>query len=152
MALIAELFQRSTAGAAGKHPTTTSTRARPAETVTSCEMSCPDETPSAIREPAIEEKANIVPQPKKAKKKPRTVQQGVPVREEFSLKSVGRDPSFLVRLTRCTIFAWCGATFARRIVPSRPKVLSKSCGTTDQRKILGAIKGGGTYAALTPSV
>ena len=69
MALLAESFQKSTDGAAGKHPTATSIQARTAETVTSTEMSCPDETLSAIREEAIEENANIVPKPKRGQEK-----------------------------------------------------------------------------------
>ena len=41
-------------------------------------MSCPDETLSAIREATIEERTNTALQPKKAKRKPGTIQRGSP--------------------------------------------------------------------------
>ena len=86
MALIAESFQKSTAEVSGKHSSTTRIQARSAEAGTSSEMSCLDETLSAIREAAIEERTDISPQPKKAERKPRTIQRGVPMREDFFSK------------------------------------------------------------------
>ena len=57
-------------------------------------MSCPEETLSATREAAIEEKTNVVPQSKKTKKKPKTIQRGVPMREEF-FSEIGWTRSFI---------------------------------------------------------
>ena len=94
MALIAESFQKSTADGTKQLASGAKTPAQTVDAGTSSEMSCPDETLSAIREAAIEEKANMAPQIKKTKRKPGTVQRGVPMREEFFSK-IGWTRSFI---------------------------------------------------------
>ena len=86
MASIAESFQKSTAGGSRQRTSATRIPTRIAEAGTSSEMSCPDETLSAIREAPIEERTNTAPQPKKTKRKSGAVQRGVPMREEFFSK------------------------------------------------------------------
>ena len=94
MALIAESFQKSTAEVSGKHSSSTRIQASSTNAGTFSEMSCPDETLSAIKEAAIDERTNIASQSKKVKRKPRTIQRGVPMREEFFSK-IGWTRSFI---------------------------------------------------------
>ena len=94
MALIAESFQKSTAAGSKQRASATRIPTKVAEAGTSSEMSCPDETLSAIREAAIEERTNTAPQPKKTKKKSGAVKRGVPMRKEFFSK-IGWTRSFI---------------------------------------------------------
>ena len=94
MALIAESFQKSTADGTKQLASGVKTSAQTVDAGTSSEMSCPDETLSAIREAAIEEKTNMAPRIKKTRRKPGTVQRGVPMREEFFSK-IGWTRSFI---------------------------------------------------------